>query len=112
MGGITLLWRYFSPQLPKRASLVTVAKVGIPQGGALVFRESRVAVIRSGDSIYALDLSCTHLGCTLGVTPTELVCPCHGSRFDHHGAVLSGPAGRPLRRLKIEERGPDLVVRR
>lgn len=112
IGGIGLLWRYFSPRLPRRASLLTVAKAGIPPEGSLIFRESRVAVVRSGDAFYALDLSCTHLGCTVGVTPTELVCPCHGSRFDRHGAVLAGPADRPLRRLVLEERGTELVVLR
>ncbi|HEU0300071.1 MAG TPA: ubiquinol-cytochrome c reductase iron-sulfur subunit, partial [Longimicrobium sp.] len=41
---------------------------------------------------------CTHLGCTVNIEGALLVCPCHGSTYDRSGAVLRGPAERPLRR--------------
>ncbi len=39
---------------------------------------------------------CTHLGCTPNiidesVKPVNIVCPCHGGRFDTLGRVISGP---------------------
>jgi ubiquinol-cytochrome c reductase iron-sulfur subunit len=39
---------------------------------------------------------CTHLGCTPNIIdestrPVNIVCPCHGGRFDTLGRVLSGP---------------------
>ncbi|GAB4297277.1 MAG: hypothetical protein Fur0034_07140 [Desulfuromonadia bacterium] len=49
----------------------------------------------------ALSLVCTHLGCTVSVGEGEMVCPCHGSRFDREGGVLSGPAASPLGRLPV-----------
>ncbi len=39
---------------------------------------------------------CTHLGCTPNIIdesskPVNIVCPCHGGRFDTLGRVISGP---------------------
>lgn len=60
--------------------------------------------------IFALDLACTHLGCTVNVTPTQLVCPCHGSTFALDGTALTGPANRPLARLEIRDADDHLEV--
>lgn len=39
-------------------------------------------------------LRCPHLGCKLSWNPAESTweCPCHGSRFQHAGQLLNGPA--------------------
>jgi Rieske Fe-S protein len=105
------LWRFLTPRGVKKPTLLQVAAADIPVGGALAFRSERVVVMREGDSFIALSLICTHLGCTVSVTPEGMVCPCHGSRFDRSGKVLSGPAEKPLVRLTIEQHGDDLVVR-
>lgn len=44
----------------------------------------------------AVSPKCTHRGCTVDVQGETLVCPCHGSTFARTGAVLRGPAERPL----------------
>jgi len=82
---------------------VRVPKTDVPVEGALVFSQERVALLRDGETVYALGLLCTHLGCTVTVTSSGLSCPCHGSRFDRQGRVLKGPADQPLNRLKVEE---------
>jgi Rieske Fe-S protein len=46
--------------------------------------------------LYAMSMQCTHAGCACAMKGTELDCPCHGSRFDHLGNVLQGPATKPL----------------
>ena len=48
----------------------------------------------------ALSPICTHLGCTVEIEGARLVCPCHGSTYDRTGAVLQGPAERPLARYR------------
>ena len=109
LGSSALVARYLTPRtLPPSRVLLSVAKASIPDEGALVFRESRVALAKDRGEFYALSLVCTHLGCTVEVGAEELSCPCHGSRFDVRGHVLAGPAGLPLKRLRIVERG-DLV---
>ncbi len=94
---------------PAKALLV-VEKRTVPARGALVYRESRIAVVRDGNRYHALSLVCTHLGCTVEVTPKTVVCPCHGSVFDRSGKVVRGPADRPLERYEVEDRGEFLAV--
>lgn len=84
--------------------------------GALRFqvagREDPVDVLVVGDGEFAaLSPICTHLGCTVEVQGTFLVCPCHGSTYERSGRVIRGPAERPLRRYDVT-RGPanTLVV--
>jgi cytochrome b6-f complex iron-sulfur subunit len=108
--GILLLGKFLRPAAGRKKTLLTVEKTGIPVHGALVYKDTRVAVIREAGEIYALSLVCTHLGCTVAVTPKELVCPCHGSVFDRQGNVVEGPADRPLIRYAVEDRGDRVVV--
>lgn len=108
---LVLLWRYLTPpSLSRRQVVARAPRADVPVEGALVFFQERVALMREGDSVYALDLVCTHLGCTVTVTSSGLSCPCHGSRFDRQGRVLKGPADRTLRRLKVEERDGIIEV--
>ncbi len=68
---------------------------------------------REGDSVAAVSLRCTHLGCTLHRDGEDgLACPCHGSRFDARGRLQSGPARSDLARLRLTrgEGREDVVV--
>ena len=60
----------------------------------------------------AFSAVCTHTGCTVGsVEDNEIVCPCHGSRFDaSSGEVLQGPASGPLPERQVTDEGGTLVV--
>ena len=51
-----------------------------------------------------MSVNCTHLGCTVkwNSAETSWDCPCHGSRFDCDGAVLDGPAVRPLSQVEVD----------
>ncbi len=47
---------------------------------------------------YFISTKCPHLGCSLEWNQNELTwdCPCHGSRFDYHGKLISNPAMRDV----------------
>lgn len=73
----------------------------IPRGeGAVVRRGLRkVAVYVDGTGMpHERSAVCTHLGCVVNWNSAEKSwdCPCHGSRFDPYGRVLTGPARRDL----------------
>lgn len=58
-----------------------------------------VAAYRDDEGrLHAVSAVCTHMGCLVGWNETDRCwdCPCHGSRFEHGGAVIHGPAVKPL----------------
>lgn len=82
-----------------------------PPGSATLLPERRVFVFNSAAGFYAVSSVCTHLGCNVRIAEDGFTCPCHGSRFDANGQVVSGPAPRPLAwfGLSLSPRG-ELVV--
>jgi nitrite reductase/ring-hydroxylating ferredoxin subunit len=60
----------------------------------------RTIVANGADGVAVFSSKCPHLGCRINRTEgSELVCPCHGSRFDLQGNVVQGPATRSLSSL-------------
>lgn len=84
----------------------------IPTGGGIV-TDGVVVTRDNGGSVHAFSATCTHQGCTVsGVEQGRIVCPCHGSVFDAGtGAVLSGPATRPLPVVDVAVQGGQVVRR-
>ncbi|HEV8135522.1 MAG TPA: non-heme iron oxygenase ferredoxin subunit [Pyrinomonadaceae bacterium] len=75
---------------------------------------TKVNVANALGQLYAFDDTCTHKGCSLAqgkLEGTTVTCPCHGSQFDvTSGAVLRGPAERPVRSRPVQIQGEDLLV--
>lgn len=90
-------------------------RVGSPddfQDGATFLDESRVFVLRDGNTFRALSAVCTHLGCTVNRlgSGAGYFCPCHGSEFSTEGDVLSGPAPRGLEWLAVSRARDGRIV--
>lgn len=75
---------------------------------------TKVTLTRIDGRLHAFDDTCTHAGCSLAdgeLEGTVVTCPCHGSRFDvTSGAVLRGPARRPVRSHVIRTDGDSVLV--
>ena len=59
----------------------------------------KVNIASVGGELHAFDDTCTHRACSLAkgkLDGATVTCPCHGSQFDRNGAVIRGPAARPL----------------
>lgn len=55
----------------------------------------------SDDNYSAVLMRCTHQGAELQVFGDRLQCPAHGSEFDDHGVVKTGPAISNLRTFPV-----------
>ena len=75
---------------------------------------TKVTVANANGHLYGFDNTCTHAGCSLAqgkLQGTTVTCPCHGSQFDvTSGAVLRGPAQRPVRSRSVQVKGDELLV--
>jgi Rieske Fe-S protein len=79
--------------------------VAIGRGAVVRIGGERCAVYRDENgAVHALSARCTHLGCIVHLNEVERAweCPCHGSRFGLDGAVIQGPANRPLQRKDVD----------
>lgn len=93
------------------------ASADVKEGGMLCARlnGSLIALFRTGGTVYATDNVCTHEGgplCEGALVGSSIECPWHGSRFDvRTGAVIKGPAQKPVRTYTVTERDGSIFVK-
>ncbi|MBS6195512.1 MAG: FAD-dependent oxidoreductase [Clostridiales bacterium] len=71
-------------------------------GGIVLSNGEKLGVYKDEHHLlHVVDIRCPHMGCQLEWNPDEKSwdCPCHGSRFDYDGNLLSNPAQKGLRTL-------------
>jgi len=67
-----------------------------PPGSVTFLPDQRLFVFNGPDGLFCISSICTHLGCNVRHVGTGFECPCHGSRYDENGRVISGPAPKAL----------------
>ena len=107
---LPIIGRFLIPRIKHQKVLLRIKKEEVPGRGALIFGQKKIAVIKENKDIYALNLTCTHLGCTVNATTKGFACPCHGSVFTTRGKVVKGPADGPLKKLVVKEQGDDILI--
>jgi cytochrome b6-f complex iron-sulfur subunit len=90
----------------------------IPAGFAFSFNlaetdKPALLVHLPDESWAAYEAVCTHMGCEVGyqLESRRLGCPCHGSVFNpaQGGAVVQGPAQKPLQEIKVDIKSGKVV---
>lgn len=85
----------------------------IPVGGGKIFDTQLVVVTQpSAGQFKAFSAVCTHMGCTVSqIANGRIDCPCHGSEYSiTDGAVLAGPAPKPLPAKQIKVTGDSIFL--
>jgi Rieske Fe-S protein len=87
-------------------------------GGVKLFhyptdRDPAILVRTRDGKVSAFSQKCTHLSCAVyySAEHNRLECPCHEGYFSvESGRVLQGPPPRPLPKIRVEERGGEIVA--
>jgi glycine/D-amino acid oxidase-like deaminating enzyme/nitrite reductase/ring-hydroxylating ferredoxin subunit len=81
-------------------------EIGLGAGAVIRDGLKKIAVYRDRDgSVHARSAVCPHMGCVVAWNSAERTwdCPCHGSRFDRYGRVITGPANVDLETVDVPE---------
>lgn len=97
-GFLLATFRYLVPNVvyePSRRFDIGPPFAYVP-GAATFLPDRRLYIFNGADGFYCISSVCTHLGCNVKRAGPGFECPCHGSRFDENGQVVSGPAPQAL----------------
>ncbi len=96
---------------------VAVGSVADLEGGGTITDgkfaggSGKLIVFKDGDNVVALDAKCNHAGCAVNWEGSELICPCHDSKFAADGALVSGPATEGLSPFEVKVKGEQVLVK-
>ncbi|MBU3741452.1 MAG: Rieske (2Fe-2S) protein [Candidatus Kapabacteria bacterium] len=113
---VATLMRYLRPRPldgPREVVLGDLSDARFARGNARIVRAEGTAVlVRHGadGTLRVLRTTCTHQGCPLHLEAEQLVCRCHGGRFDLDGRPIQGPPKTPLQEVPLTVRDGQLVI--
>lgn len=80
-----------------------IEKIPIGDGGIVEINGEKVGIYKRDDGeVFIVKPYCGHLGCLVSWNNLEKTwdCPCHGSRYDYMGNIITEPTVKKLRRLE------------
>ena len=98
-GAARNLAEHVVPRSAEPGELASADELAPGTGGVVREGTSKIAAYRTPEGeLIRRSAVCTHVGCIVHWNPFEQCwdCPCHGSQFAPDGAVLNGPALKPL----------------
>ncbi len=109
---VIALLRYlsFAEQTPPQAFTLDKPEA-YPTGTLTPVAEGRAFIGHDQGGLYAINATCTHLGCLVKQARSGFECPCHGSRYTTSGTVTNGPAVESLKyaALALDSNGRVLL---
>ncbi len=88
------------------------ANAALQTNGGFLIRNSVIVARTLAGEFIAVAAACTHQGTLVQYQANNgrFFCPNHGSNFTESGAVINGPAPRPLQQFKTQLSGNILRV--
>lgn len=102
--GLGALFRFLGYQTepPPQTQFDLGAAANYPVDSRTLLPNIPALLLHTSDGFSAMSLTCSHLGCTVESKENGFTCPCHGSKYDAQGNVLTGPARKQLSTLRVE----------
>jgi len=83
-------------------------KNNIPIGLSI---SNEVVFYKANGDLKVYSARCTHLGCRINhIEDNEIVCPCHGSRYNTEGVPIKGPSVKKLKELDFEIEQDEIII--
>ena len=85
-----------------KAPILNYDDLKVGEGGIVLYNGKKSAVYRKSENeTFAFKPHCMHLGCELSWNALEKTwdCPCHGSRYNYDGKLLTEPSKKDLEKM-------------
>lgn len=86
--------------------LISYTELENDSGGVVDYKGKKVGIYKDKDgNLFGVIPYCKHLGCELSWNNLEKTwdCPCHGSRYDYKGKIITEPTTESLDIVGLEE---------